>query len=204
MRIHRAKWIVIVAAASIVATVGVAVAVAREDASGPTSTPSADPALSRVSSPGRPITLAPGVIEKLHLDAWSEISLLATKGTRHFYRFERPAGNPCFGTGRTDAPYPIGMISCRIAAPFFPSPEMPVLDLSVVSIEKGDTARFTRVQGIAADGVARVGILDADGNVAAEIPVENNVYSSDSVPRDTTAALVAVGADGRILAAVPK
>ena len=200
MNLRNVVRILIVAVAAVGAVAAATSAVAFQGAQAEQRP--ADPALARVSAAGTPVQLPARVREKLHLNAYSEISLLATSGTRHFYRFDRGGERPCFGTGRTDALYPIGMITCRFAAPFFPSAEMPILDLSVVAIDSESGPRFVRVSGFAADGVKRVGVLGADGEIVAEIPVRRNVYYTASPPPNA-AALVALAVDGTIVASVP-
>jgi hypothetical protein len=162
----------------------------------------APPGLSRISAQGTPVAFTPAVVAKLHLGTYRAVSLLGSHGQTHFYRLDTGSPHPCFGVGRADAPYPIGAISCRIAEPYFPSPDKPVMDLSSVEIDVAtDQAHFTRVEGVAADAVASIHVLAKDGSIVEKLPVVNNVYAADAVPW-TGVGLAAVDADGNVLARI--
>lgn len=189
--------LVSLALAVLAAIAGTSLAVARSGGSSP------PPGLSRMSATGTPVSLPTATIAKLHLASFTRISLMASHGQRRFYRLDRGAGTPCFARGRTDAPYPIGMIACRTAAPYFPSAELPILDLSTVEISGTDgQPHLLRAEGFAADGVAAIALVDAHGSIIQRLPVSGNVYYDDAVPNNVT-GLEALAADGQILAQVP-
>lgn len=161
------------------------------------------PALSSVSSQGTPFALPPNDprTARLQQAGYANISVLAVANGRNFYRFEQQSGASCFGTGESDATWPIGAIKCRIAPPYFPSPELPVLDLSQIAMQQGDVRpTYVRIEGFAADGVASVGAVDEDGAVIDRIPVRGNVYSAPAPP--STVRLVALSEDNTVLANV--
>jgi len=178
------------------AIAGTSLAVARSGGGSP------PPGLSRMSATGTPVALPAATIAKLHLTSFSRISLMASHGQMRFYRLDRGAGTPCFARGRTDAPYPIGMIACRTAAPYFPSADMPILDLSTVEISGTDGPHLLRAEGFAADGVAAVALVDGHGSIVKRLPVTGNVYYDDEVPNNAT-GLEALAADGQTLAQIP-
>jgi hypothetical protein len=101
-----------------------------------------------------------------------------------------------------DSPDPVGIIACRGAAPYFPSADMPILDVSIVSVEDG-APRFLRVAGLAADGVAGIAILDASGQQVQTIPVVSNVYATDTVVPRAGIRIAALDAQGAVIARVP-
>jgi hypothetical protein len=194
MKVTKTKLTAAAAAIAMIAGVTALIVAARGD--------SAPPGLSRVSAQGTPVAFTPAVVAKLHLGSYGPVSLLSSHGKAQFYRLDNGSPHPCFAVGRADAPYPIGQISCRIAEPYFPSPEKPVMDLSSVEIDIAtNQAHFIRVEGVAADAVASVHVLAKDGSVVEKIPVVNNVYAANAVPR-TGVGLAAVDADGNVLARI--
>jgi hypothetical protein len=157
-----------------------------------------------VSSQGTPFDLPPNDPRTVRLQqaGYGNISVLAVAGGRNFYRFQQQSGNSCFGTGASDAAWPVGAIKCRVAAPYFPSPELPVLDLSDVAMQAGDVRpSYVRIEGFAADGVASIGAVDEDGTVTERVPVNGNVYSAPAPPN--TVRLVALSQDNTVLADIP-
>jgi hypothetical protein len=77
---------------------------------------------------------------------------------------------------------------------------MPLFDFSTVGMDRGDAAmHYIRVEGVAADGVASVGVLDQNGETLERLPVQGNVYGADSLPTRTGVRLVALDASGNVL-----
>jgi len=166
--------------------------------------PSSAASLSRLSSPGVPVQLSASDPRTKRLEGagYTSISALATVHDRTFYRFELRSGQACFGTGNSAADWPIGTIMCRIRPPDFPSPELPVLDFSLVGMDRGEAMpTYIRIEGFAADGVARIGAVDAEGRVIARIPVDGNVYSGPAP--DGTVRIVALGNADQVLGQLP-
>jgi hypothetical protein len=58
-------------------------------------------------------------------------------------------------------------------------------------------------QGIAADGVAKVVLVDAGGHAVAETAVLDNIYRFDPVPAGNATRVVAYSATGEVLFSVP-
>jgi hypothetical protein len=165
---------------------------------GSSSTVEKSTGLSTLSAQGTPVTLPPNDVRTKHLRGShvTKVALLGTVGGRSFYRVGASA-HPCYGAGRAGAAWPLGVIMCRNAPPYFPSPEMPVLDLSVVGMDRGDAEmHYIRVQGLAADGVASIGVVDRDGATVARLPVRGNVYGAESLPTATGVRLVALDGNG--------
>lgn len=163
--------------------------------------------LSHLSAPGTPFTLPANDIRTQRLVAagYRDVFLLARSNGRNFFRFTTKSGHDCFGTGRAGAAWPVGVISCRTAAPYFPSATVPILDLSVVGADAGDQQlHFYRLQGFAADGVTQLNVLDPAGAVIDTVPVIDNVYTSGATTLPATAvAIEALDASGHVLARVP-
>jgi len=164
-------------------------------------------ALSALSSPGTPFVLPANDVRTQRLVAagYRDAFLLGSRNGRNYFRFTSTSGHDCFGTGRAGSAWPIGVISCRTAAPYFPSATEPILDVSVVGADAGDQRlHFYRVQGFAADGVGQINVLDAPGAIIDVVPVIDNVYDSGATPLPAAAVEIeAVDASGNVLSRIP-
>lgn len=129
-----------------------------------------------------------------------DVSILVTRGDRSFYRLSEH----CYGSGRASPTnHVFEQISC---VPAFPSRNRPVLDATVYGSTAGpderpqrETMTVHRSEGIAADGVAKVALVDADGQVVAETPVVDNLYDFGSVPPGNAVRVVAYDATGEVV-----
>ena len=159
------------------------------------------PALSTVSAHGTKVALPRNDIrtKRLHGSHMDDLTLLGTIGGRNLYRVGGSA-RACYGAGDADAAWPLGVIKCRNAAPYFPSQEMPLFDFSMVGMDRGDAEmHYIRIEGVAADGVASVDLLDRNGATVERLPVHGNVYGAESVPTRNGVRLVALDASGHVL-----
>jgi hypothetical protein len=76
--------------------------------------------------------------------------------------------------------------------------------MSGVELRNDDPSpHWIRIEGIAADGIASVGVLDKDGSIAARIPVIDNIYVAESLPSDANGPLVALDSGSNVIAEVP-
>lgn len=136
-------------------------------------------------------------------EGYGNVRLLSNRGGRNFFAVDHAGGHTCYGAGTSGAAWPFAMIRCRTAAPYFPSAELPIVDMSTVSASIGaPQLTFERVQGIAADGVATIDGLDASGNTVVSTPVSSNVYAVANVPAGVT-KIEAVDSSGNVLTTVP-
>lgn len=129
------------------------------------------------------------------------VSILATRGDRAFYRLS----DHCYGVGPINRIF--GAVSC---VPRFPSAEVPVLDFTVFGSTVGpderpnpETLTVHASQGVAADGVAKVALLDAGGHVVAVTSVADNVYRFDPVPAGNATKVVAYDTRGEVVFSQP-
>jgi hypothetical protein len=179
-----------VAAAGAAAAVVVAVVLlAGTSATG--STPGGD--LAEISNEGQPVDPDPGMRQELANVGAIAVSRLAARDHRTFFRLMRPDGGICYTVNSTGEPDRLGNTSCPTVPASFPSPRLPVLDLSVFESTShviGET-RLVAAQGFAADGVATVALLDRGGRIVAHARAADNVYALD-VPQDREATTVAV------------
>jgi hypothetical protein len=134
--------------------------------------------------------------------AGAEISILARSGERAFYRL----GKDCYGSGPVSpSEYTFGVIKCSSD---FPTAAQPVLDFSIFHSSSGGDAKpsaatLWRSEGIAADGVAKVALVTADGQSIAETAVVDNKYSFSALPAAGGVSLVAYDARGKVVFSEP-
>lgn len=129
----------------------------------------------------------------------SQIGDLGERAGFHFYVSRKADGDFCFvisSPAPVDAQHPRA-IGC--APPdVFPTAERPLIDFSGAGVPNRFPADgvVTRLLGFAADGVASVAVLDANGDTIASTPVVGNVYADTDVPQVPAAAIVARDASG--------
>jgi hypothetical protein len=179
----------ILLAVTLLAAAAVATVIAtRTDASG-------RGALARVSNPGRSVDLAGTPFARAA--GVRRGALLAVRGGRAYYRLD--GAEACFGTGPAADVGEISGAECPRAE--FPSPDRPVLDLSVYEVTTRGTRELSlfRAEGIAADGVSSIGFLRPNGKIALKVPVRGNVFSTSAVPSGAVKGLVALDASDQEL-----
>lgn len=116
------------------------------------------------------------------------MQFLGTLNGVSFYATRNADGHFCLAIDHVAAQYEKGF-GCDLNADGFPSATVPVFAFPPVE----------RLQGVAADGVATVELLDASGNVIASTPVTNNLFeSSASVPSGEAASIVTLDANGNV------
>ena len=150
-----------------------------------------------ISNGGTPVpvsTVLPG--ETKLDDAMQELkvsgtmqSLGALNGVA-FYATRNADDDFCFAMVRVDGQFGKGF-GCDLNADNFPSATVQALTFP----------DFTRLQGVAADGVATVQALDANGNVLDSTPVTNNLFASTTeLPAGAAAAIRTLDANANITA----
>jgi hypothetical protein len=110
---------------------------------------------------------------------------LGTLNGAAFYATRNADGNFCIAIDHVAQQYDKGF-GCDLNAAGFPSPDHQVLAFPPVQ----------GLQGVAADGVATVEVLDASGNVIASAPVTNNLFESNVAPSGQPAFIVTLDANG--------
>ncbi len=154
-------------------------------------------ALARLSNHGRPVATGPGQKTELATLEATQASLLAEREGRTFYRLAKPDGGVCFAVNLVPASDHIGNTTCPLTPTAFPVPDRPVLDFSIweSTSHVGDDYHLISGQGIAADGVRAVALLDSSGRAIARARVVDNVYTLD-VPRGKVAKAIVAYDDG--------
>lgn len=163
--------------------------------------PNTSSGLSTISNRG---TLAPFVPAD---KGWGKGYVLAELGGFVYLRVEKPKGfvvppgmtnrPTCWGRGKLrGGQIEVLMVDCSA----FPSAQTPVLKwISVDISDRTGGGTLLSVEGIAADGVAKMRLVSGDGRVIATAPVKANVFSFEGVTGLSAmdAKLVAVDPDSR-------
>jgi hypothetical protein len=150
-----------------------------------------------ISNNGTPVPVSSVLPGETKLDeAMHELKVSGTMeslGTLNgvaFYATRNADGDFCFAMVRVDQQFGKGF-GCDLNAANFPSANVQALTFPAL----------TRLQGVAADGVATVQALDADGAVLDSTPVENNLFaSSTNLAAGAAAAIRTLDANGTITA----
>jgi hypothetical protein len=129
---------------------------------------------------------------------------LGSGGPIAYYAVVRKDGSTCFATGLIRSRPHISSLDCPTGRkPFaFPSRRTPLLDRSAFSVGPGASRWIFVLTGLAANGVARVGVVDAEG-VIHSTPVVHNVYYTTNLPRGALLAIVALNPAGRVIYSLP-
>ena len=128
----------------------------------------------------------------------TQISLLAIRGERAFFRLSGGA-RTCFAGGTASvAGAEVDSVSC---AESFPSATQPILNFSIFEATASRPApRLVNLRGIAADGVVAVEARSRQGDVVATTAVVDNVFHLAKLPsRVEATVLVALNAAGEIV-----
>jgi hypothetical protein len=151
--------------------------------------------LSSLSARGVPVSPSP---ESKQLGL-TNLTLLRRTNGRAFYRATRADGKTCYAAGAADAVGAVGFTLC--GAQNFPSPEAPVFAAPEVGAERTapDDWQLFRVDGFAADGVARVAVENRDGEIVGEARVVDNVFAIVPSHGGGIGTLTAYDAAGRVV-----
>ena len=144
----------------------------------------AQSALARISAQGQVVTLpaTDNRTKNLLTTGVTSVERISTIGQTAFYRVRKP-GESCFGVGHAGASWPFGVIACD-PADQFPTPDNPILDMSIVGADTGQSPHLLRIQGIATDVVASIDVLNSSGQVIGHVPLKNNTFDLDNLPPD--------------------
>lgn len=156
--------------------------------------------LAALSADGRPVEATAREESELQAVGATGAELLGARDGRTFYRLARPDGTVCYSVNATEIRDHLGGVACPPVGGF-PSPEAPVLDLSVFESTSHTSRSVTlvRAQGFAADGVAQVALLGPGGTTTRRVRVTGNVYALDVPLGASVVGLVAYDRHGREL-----
>ena len=154
----------------ILAVAGLAAAFLAHARSGPAAEPGFP---ATIGASGRPIppTAASRAV------GIASLQLIGTRGDRAFYRGMDADNHPCLGAGNASNLGTVGFTLCsNDERPL--TAANPVIVVPDVQMTQGSGQwELVRVDGFAADNVARVAVTDGAGAVIAQAPVVNNVFS---------------------------
>ena len=154
----------------ILAVAGLAAAFLAHARSGPAAEPGFP---ATIGASGRPIppTAASRAV------GIASLQLIGTRGDRAFYRGMDADNHPCLGAGNASNPGTVGFTLCsNDQRPL--TAANPVIVVPDVQMTQGSGQwELVRVDGFAADNVARVAVTNGAGAVIAEAPVVSNVFS---------------------------
>ena len=181
LRISPRRWALAALLAAAVAVPAVAFAGRLADALG-------------ISNSGTPVSTNDVLPEETNLDqamqelkVGSTLQYLGTVNGVSFYATRNADGHFCIalnGAGRQFEK----AFGCDLNADGFPSPDNQVLAFPPLQ----------RLQGVAADGVTTVELLDASGNVIVSAPVTDNLFEADVPPAAQPAFMVTLDANGNV------
>jgi hypothetical protein len=156
--------------------------------------------LASMSSGKAVLRTEPDAPELRQLPRKVSIRLLANRAGYTFYVIDVRGRSQqrCLAIGHVGRPRLVGGLDCSPRP--FPSPQRPVADFSMfnVNFKHYTGTRVARLVGIAADGVAKVGLLDSHWKLIAPVPVVNNTYlHTTGLPTVTVTAVVGYTAGGK-------
>lgn len=143
-----------------------------------------DQGLAAFSTRGTPVDME---IPK-QLGPWGKVTgeavLIGERENVRFLRLPREDGSSCWATAESRSGFwSLTGFACEGDFLRFPDPKRPVM---VVSRQQGDPVTrlfsYDRFEGFAADGVRRVGVIDAEDRVVAVAAVRRNVFSTPEPP----------------------
>jgi len=129
-----------------------------------------------------------------------DLRLIAVRSGVSFYVLGRRNGRRCYAVGPDRPGNLFGEVSCGGPADVFPAPQQPVFDLSIDGANApNEPMHAIQLRGIAADGIAVVGVLGSDGHIHGKTEVRDNVFVSDALPPSADGPLVAYDPRGEIV-----
>jgi hypothetical protein len=129
-----------------------------------------------------------------------EAFLIAERDGLRIVRLPREDGSSCWATSdRRLGDWQVTNFNCETTFGRFPDPENPVMVIARGGFFPGTQWRsYDSFQGVAADGVASVGVVDARDRVVPMAQVRRNAFFADR-PTDRVKAVVALDADGEVI-----
>ena len=152
------------------------------------------------------VDLPAGRLAALQSAGLTGIRLIGQTQGFAFYAFDLKNNRQCYDAVRQTTARIVGGImrcSSNPTGPTFPSPERPVVDLSLVGADAGQPIHTIQLAGIAADGIAAVAVLGSDGNVYGKTQVVGNVYVSTGLPPQADGPVITYDASGATIWCFP-
>jgi hypothetical protein len=136
--------------------------------------------------------------------AGSDVRLLATRGTRSFYKILDSSGSACYAVGSPTKGIRFHAIFCETpgVSDTFPSATQPLLMFPAGEVDSSGARVVTGLWGLAADKVARVEVALPDGS-SRSAPVKGNVFTFGSTNAPAGSEIVARDASGAVIVRQP-
>lgn len=142
---------------------------------------------------GRLVTVTPRYAAFLRQAGFLHVYLLGTRNGHGYYRLTKP-NRYCYGVGATTLHRP-SQIKCFIKNPGV------FVDFSVAESSRGNPRiHLWRLEGMAHDGVAAVGMIGNRGQLLAKVSLHEGIYYLPSPPPAPIGKIVAYDAQGHVLA----
>jgi hypothetical protein len=159
-----------------------------------------DSGLAAMSNRGTPIEMA--IPERLGAGGRMarEAILIAERGGIRFLRLPRTDGSSCWATGeRRSGFWNLTGFRCETGFTRFPDPKLPVMVVGGYRVLPGTQfIVYDYLAGFAADGVKRVGVIDAQDRLIPVTAVLGNLFFTPRPP-DRVKAIAALDGAGEII-----
>jgi hypothetical protein len=129
-----------------------------------------------------------------------DLFLLRRDEGRAVYRIGglQPGYSSCYASGPANDIGRLGGINCGRDG--FPSRLNPLQNMSAIQMRRGaKNPQLYRLEGVAVDAIAEIGLTDAGGGVIGRVPVRENVYVLARPPAAATGGLVAYDSKGEVV-----
>lgn len=158
-----------------------------------------DKGLAAMSNRGRPIEM--DIPERL--GPWGDVTgdavLIAERGKLRFLRLRRKDKSSCWATAeRLSGFWSITGFACESGFIRFPDPERPVMVVGRIQGTGNRLVTYERFEGFAADGVKRIGVIDAEDRLIQVAGVADNVFFTP-VPPENIKRIVGLDAAGEVV-----
>lgn len=133
-------------------------------------------------------------------DVTGEAILIAERPSLRFLRLPRKDGSSCWATAeQRSGVWSLTGFTCEGDFVRFPDPKRPVMPIGRISIDPVKRVwNYEAFAGFAADGVKRIGVLDANGRLVEVARVAKNTFLADEPPQGVK-RLAALDAAGEVI-----
>ena len=161
-----------------------------------------DRGLSAFSNRGTPIELAVPQLLAAKPRVTGKAILIEERNGIRFVRLPREDGSSCWGTAeQLSGAWSVTNYACETGFTRFPDERRPVMVMGRLEIrQNGDdaTSAYQSFSGFAADGVARIGVLDRRNRLIEVTDVVENIFFTPEPSQDVK-RVVALDSAGEII-----
>jgi hypothetical protein len=130
-----------------------------------------------------------------------EALLIGERAGLRFVRLPREDGSSCWSTAEhRSGQWHLASYRCDIGLGRFPDPKQPVLWTGFLQTIPGTQLMVIQsIAGFAADGVKRIGFVDAQDRLIEVTNVVDNVFFTPRPPRDRVKSVAAIDEAGEVI-----